>query len=571
MENSRASRRGYGRTSRGRRGVGAVIGGTMLAMILFTSVLIYFLVILQTENEKSKNEVQAARFDEEKKSETFIVGPLTTVTDAEGKEFLNVRVHNGGPLPLETRYVLVTSEDPPSRTETSLGDIYTGPDTSQRYLNPGETAEFLASVEGDIVDPAVVYKVDVISSRGNIVSATYPPDSSSGAFNTGENIGDGVPVYMGMGGEDGTVLQFRTLVAGEGLIITDPGQGGDGITLEIDPAFGNGVIEDLVQRTGYVQLDFKSFSAIFPDFKVRDGVDQTGRIASSREISGYPGTNLYGDVNTIIGQRLRNLHEDGRDMVLTKNTAVLTSFGGNPNNPPLVNYICATTLDAEGHVNLPSTSSTYTDANGIFMQHVDPPYLPTEGWVNIYFCNNNDPIDAAQNNKWKPDTQLGYPINPAFMVMRAKYSGTNVDYAQTIPYQAFQFNAGRTLAGFVVCMYSSNSNTPCDQPTSTATAGKPYSYSVPANTAVTKYVHIGTAATGGTQEIGVAPYYVELIYNDGSSEFLANGVNWNDSTNRNVPVTIPALPAGNYVIKVSDSSNVGGTSQATMFMTLKVT
>jgi hypothetical protein len=559
------------RVSRGRRGVGAVVGGTMLAVILFTSVLIYFLVILQTENEKSKNEVQAARFDEEKRLESFIVGPITTVTDAGGAELLQVRVHNGGPLPLETRYVLVTSENPPTRTETSLGEIFTGADTSQRYLNPGETAEFLASVEGDIVDPDVIYKVDVISSRGNIISATFPPDSSSGAFNTGANIGDGVPVYLGMGGEDGTVLQFRTLEAGAGVIITDPGEGGNGITIEIDPAFGNGVIEDLVQRTGYVQLDFKSFSAIFPDFKNRDGVDQTGRIASSRDINGYPGSNLYGDVNTIIGQRLRNLHEDGRDIVLTKNTAVLTSFGGNPNNPPKVNYICATTLDADGHVKIPSTSTTYNDADGIFMQHVDPPYLPTEGWVNIYFCNNNNPILASENNKWKPDTQLGYPINPAFMVMRAKYSGTQIDYAQTIPYQAFQFNAGRTLAGFIACMYDSNASTACNQPTATATAGKPYKYSAPADTEVTRYIHIGTASTGGSQEIGIAPYYVELISSDGNSIFLAQAVNWNNSTNRNIPVTIPSLPAGNYVIKVSDSSNVSGTSQATMFMTYKVT
>jgi archaellum component FlaF (FlaF/FlaG flagellin family) len=238
MEKTRSHNRENARKSRQRSGVGAVVGGTMLAVILFTSVLIYFLSILQTENEKSKNEVQAARFDEEKRLETFVVGPLTTVTDPEGKEFFNVRVHNGGSLPFEARYILVTSENPSTRAETALGEIYTGGQTSQRYLNPGETAEFLANVEGDVIDPDVIYKVNVISSRGNIISVTYPPDSSSGAFNTGANIGDGVPIYLGMGGEDGTVLQFRTLEAGNGIIITEPGEGGEGgngIGIAIDP------------------------------------------------------------------------------------------------------------------------------------------------------------------------------------------------------------------------------------------------------------------------------------------------------------------------------------------------
>lgn len=223
------------KSPRHRRGIGAIIGGSILAMILFTSVFIYFLVVMQTESEKSKNEAQAARFDEEKKTETYTVGPVTTTTDPGGAELLQVRVHNSGSLPLEARYVLVTSEDPPTRRETALGDILIGPDTSQRYLNPGETAQFLANVEGDVVVPDVVYKVDVISSRGNIISATYPTDSSTGAFNTGENVGTGVPVYLGMGGADGTVLQFRTLEAGAGIILTDPGDSGNGIGIAIDP------------------------------------------------------------------------------------------------------------------------------------------------------------------------------------------------------------------------------------------------------------------------------------------------------------------------------------------------
>jgi hypothetical protein len=130
------------RSSRRRSGVGVIIGGTMLALILFTSVFIYFLVIMETSNEKSRNEVQAANFDEEKRSETFIVGPITQVTDGEGNELLQVRVNNAGPLPFEARYVVVTSEDPPTRKETALGEILTGPDTSKRYLNPGETAHF---------------------------------------------------------------------------------------------------------------------------------------------------------------------------------------------------------------------------------------------------------------------------------------------------------------------------------------------------------------------------------------------------------------------------------------------
>jgi hypothetical protein len=229
--NSRTSRP----RSRSRSGVGVIIGGTIVAVILFTSVYIYFMVIMQSETEKAKNEVQAARFDEDKKSETFIVGPITPTTDGGGADVFQVRVYNAGTLPIEARYIMVTSEVPQTKAITPLGEIFTGPDTSKRYLNPGEVALFLANVEGDVVDPEIVYKVDVISSRGNIISASFPPDSSSGAFNTGENIGDGVPVYLGMGGDDGTVLQFRTLEAGSGIIITDPGDDGNGIGIAIDP------------------------------------------------------------------------------------------------------------------------------------------------------------------------------------------------------------------------------------------------------------------------------------------------------------------------------------------------
>src|SRR5262245_12004490 len=65
------------RSRKHRRGVGAIIGGMILAVIIFTSIFVFFMTMLQSQTEKGKIDMQTSIADEEKKTETFIVNTAT--------------------------------------------------------------------------------------------------------------------------------------------------------------------------------------------------------------------------------------------------------------------------------------------------------------------------------------------------------------------------------------------------------------------------------------------------------------------------------------------------------------
>jgi hypothetical protein len=503
---------------RERKGVGVVIAGVLLTTILLTSFLTYFLVILENDRAKKSYEILSSDAAQEKTLEEYSVLQEQVLVGTD----MTVHITNDGSLPLVISQVVLycTAAACPS----SEPDI----DSTAETLNSKEETD--RDVGPITLTSLLTYRVDVISEKGNIVStAECTVDATLGTCSS-----------------------------------TDDDSG----------------VGDIAQGTGSVQLDYKSYAAIFPDFTVRNGVDQTGRYTQSSEVKGYPAQVLYSDIDTILVQRLRNLDDTGLDLRLTKNTALIVSFGGTPGNQPAPEYICATSGDP---ITMPPT--TYTDATGVLLTAVPAPYDQALGWETIYFCLDNSPTGSI--NDWQPDTRYSFGINPVFMVMRAKYDGSQIDYAQTIPYQAFTFNSGQSL-GMVACLYDTAVSTPSGSSSAcgaqTAAAGaQPYKYSGATGTKL--WVHINSLGSSGT-----SPYYVELINHDGTSQCLTQVVAGACSTatlnaNRNLcktavpdaplsctPVSIPAgLTPGYYTIKVTDSANVADTVQATVYMTFQVT
>jgi hypothetical protein len=491
-----------------RRGVGAIIGGVILAGIILTSVLTFFVTILQNEQARTSYEIQSQETTKDKDLETFIVDRDLTVTAG----VVNLSVNNTGSIPMVVSHVLAYCS-----TCTNPG-IPIQDQTISTVLNPGDTVP--VTVTG-LSTTGETYTISAISERGNIISSTT-----------------------------------CTLTAGGGC--TEDNEDG-----------GATSADDIAQGTGSIQLDFKSYAAIFPDFKTRDSVDQTGKYTQSSDVKGYPGTNLYGDVNTIVVQRVRFINDENQELRLTKNTAFIAAFGGTKGNHPHLNYICSSSGDP---VTIPLT--TYN--NDVLLEDVPAPYDQATGWHNVYFCrdSDNDGLPLGTIDGWKPNTDYSLGINPVFMVMRAKYEGSQIDYAQTIPYQAFQLNGATdgTITGLVACTFTYTStplgpiNT-CDAQTATATAGKPYDSQATAGSHVFVHVNSGTGST--------SPYYVEWINHDGTSSCLSGvGTPCTSTTlnaRNNIDITIPAgTAAGYYTIKVTDSSTANGTARV-VFMTFRVT
>jgi hypothetical protein len=497
---------------RERHGVGVIIGGVILAAILLTSVFTFYITILNNDKAKSSYEIQSQQETRNKETEDYLVDRDVTITAGS----VAVDVINTGSIPMVASHALLYCSSGASCTNTGI-PIQDQDITS--VLNPGESLSMTVGGVGATMVAGNTYTINVVSERGNILSSTNCTVQSTGTCS-----------------EDADSTGF----------------------------------DAVAQGTGSVQLDFKSFAAIFPDFQVRDGVDQTGRYTKSSDVKGYPGTNLYGDIDTIIVQRLRFLNNNDEQLRLTKNTAFISAFGGTKGNHPHLNYVCSTTGDP---ITLPS--STYN--NDILLEDVPSPYDTSLGWHNVYFCreSDNNGLPLGTLDSWRPNTDYSLGINPVFMVMRAKYETSQVDYAQTIPYQAFQLNgdADGAISGLVACIYTfaSNSATACDAQTSTMTGTTSrYDYSAPAGTQV--YIHVNSGGGAGT-----SPYYVEWINHDGTSECLTPIVSGACSTsglnvNRNILITIPASATSNeyYTVKVTDSSTTYGTAKVVL-MTFHVT
>src|SRR6185295_7397877 len=85
--------------TRSQRGVGSIIGGVILAAILFTSVLVFFITMLKSEQAKTSYEILAAQANQDKASERFSVVREHDLV-LSGGIYIVVHINNDGSLPL---------------------------------------------------------------------------------------------------------------------------------------------------------------------------------------------------------------------------------------------------------------------------------------------------------------------------------------------------------------------------------------------------------------------------------------------------------------------------------------
>lgn len=466
-----------------RRAVGAIIGGVILAAIMVTTVLVYFMTILSNEKAKTSYELEAAQTNQEQAAEKAL---MVRATQLSGNN-IAIRIDNEGSLPLIMSRLLLycisaTCPSPEPDIESPAVTLNGGQSHSRQV--------------GPVIDGRT-YRIDVITERGNIVSAKECK----------VNIGTGV-------------------------CENDPG--GE----EEDPeCVLCAVNEGIIQGTGSLQLDFKAFGAIYPQLASRAGVDQRGwdtKVSSGYgSATGYPGFELQtvsqGNTQAILVEKARNLDPSGEDLTLNRNTGLLTSNDQVQGTPPPSNYICKedklakTVLPYNEGANSKTLISTAIDAD------------LTEGWEELFFCSTSP---GTNSPTWSPTNKFSN-LNGIFMIARGTFEDIWAPYAQTVPYQAISLGRGNSNpeGGLLsACLRSSDIATSCLAPTimDNAASLRYTATQAQMQSGVTVYLHLNTGAS-------LLPNYnVSWLYPYGNfTRLVADAPNFSNPGTRNIEVNLP--------------------------------
>ncbi|MGH9876631.1 MAG: hypothetical protein ACREBU_04195 [Nitrososphaera sp.] len=541
MANRMTSTR-YGNTER--RGVGGIIAGVILAAILLTTVLVYFITILNNEKARTGYEIQSLQENRDKETETYKVERALAVSGGN----INIKIVNKGPIPMVASYSLVYCEagcsTPPSEPIQTL--------QISKVLNPGDSD--IESVGGGtlVADNSHRYRIDAISERGNIVSS------------------------------------ITCTVLADGTCSEDDAGGDD----EEDPCPTCQITEGIIQGTGSAQLDFRSFGTIYPTLGSRAGVNQQGWLVSTASpygsVTGYPAFEVLfasqnggspPDVPIVYVERMRNLDLFNETLTLSRSTSVLTNIGKEIGNQQDIEFICNATKTFSGGVPTGGSLAGYNENTRATVL----PWTPlnasaTVGWKEVYFCTQTP---GSGNINYAPRNTFN-SFHPLFMVIRGTFEPSNSDYGQTVPYQS-SLPGGTVVDSFEACLRSSNALPPsgthlCPGPNNTSSnADLIYSASksTMTGTGQNAWVHIDTVTS---------PVTVSWIYPNGTQAILemTNGQPARDQTlaaNGYVPFEVK-LPvdvtcdggtnAQSYIIKVSDQYDSNGRRNV-YYMTWRVT
>jgi hypothetical protein len=519
-----------------------IIGGVMLTAILVTSVFAFFFTILQNEQARAGYQIQATQADQDQSTEIFTVDRDEGLVNVGGNLYIRIHINNEGPLPLRYSHLLlycISGTCPsPDPIENPASVVPALPQT----LNAGESSDDRPGSEDGIeVGPVLneaKYRIDVISERGNIVSAI----------------------------ECEVAIDVCVVPPGGG----GPGSGGDPGN---DP-------EGIIQGTGSLQLDYKSFGAIFPQFASRDGVDQTGWLARSANATGYPAFMLPAGPQVYLVERVRNLDPEGYAIDLSRSSGMTLSHGKCTAGqcPPV--YLC--NADTDG---VSSTTTTGNLVQGTQAPLNDPttfvsiPATPQtagryEGWMDLLLCSRSqNSLDA-----WNVQEQMSN-INTAFMVARGAYGGTSFSYAQTIPYQSLivahqgSNNYGNNFnivpPNLIACLRDVDVSTLCPSPTA-ADASPTLHYQGAAGD--TLDIHINNVDCN-------CGYYVSWIYPSSGQAISLPNPNVDDGLDENnsIEITLPTtnedgtpLDLGEYTLKLTTGYN-SNNARDVYYFTFRIT
>ncbi len=286
---------------RRRMGVGAIIAGVFLVGIVGTTLLIYFLSIAQAQQERSKAEMEAQNLKNEALMENYKV--LTDVELVDNNKIKYTIVNNGA-LAVSVKSIVVSDVINGNKpVEMKIFDdsnmlILNGGAIYQDVTNPIDTSLLdQCPLEGDVK----CYRIDVVSERGNVQSATYPPEMVAFAKKAGE-------------AEKSKDSQSAAEAA-------------------------------LAQQTGSILLNFNSFGAIFPSFLPISPIDQRGWDVRIDEGVGYPAFRLIDKKAAYLTVTVRNKDPSGSDIRLLHPSAfVLTRDSGTSFSQQAI-YICAADIN----------------------------------------------------------------------------------------------------------------------------------------------------------------------------------------------------------------------------------
>lgn len=474
--------------------------------MLLTSVLVYYLSIANNDKAKTSYEIAAHDEDVKKATEQYKVS-ATTISGAD----LDVNIANEGPIPIRASQMVLyciegTGCTPtvPIATTTTSSTVNTGTSITQS-IGP--------------VASGNTYRIDVISERGNIVSAE------------------------------------PCIVEDNPLICKNQDSG---LSDEQEEEVQGKVNEGIIQGTGSIQLDFKSFGAIYPQLGDRAGVSQKGwdvvTASPYGNATGYPGFDVPYGLNVIYVEKFRNLDLAGENLVLHRDTSLLTNIGKEQSQQPDIEFICG--------VNNKQTTAYNEKTNNVVIPATPVDAKRTEGWKEIYFCSKS-PGEAL--NDYQPTNDFN-SFHPMFMVVRGHFNNTLAEYAQTVPYQSSAVSS-LEFSTFNACLRDTPFNTNCPSPTSAS------------NDSTLKYTALQTVMKSTTTPVQVAlrvnqittPISVTWIYPDGKSKLLVDE-KLLDSTTKSLVFSIPntnsdgttpiSCSAGHtseyYTIKVADEYDSQG-------------
>ncbi|MEO9363232.1 MAG: hypothetical protein ABI348_04955 [Nitrososphaera sp.] len=600
------------RGRRERKGVGAIMGGVILMAILLTTVLVYFITIQNNEKTKTSYEIKAAQATQDKQAEKYAV---LRDTGLSGNN-LSVSIDNEGSLPMVVSKVLLYCV---SAGCTSPEPVEIPPSLT---LNAGESTTRLAGPVSD----ALTYRVDVISERGNIVSAlectvdaaanvckndsngSSSPDFSLAALpstlviETGKSGTSTIEVTSLNGFNSAVTLSISSTIAGvtptftPTSSVTPPSGGSDSRTLTIpipsSAAPGNyamtitgtspgmpthtipfivsilpsqqaAVDTGIIQGTGSLKLDFKAFGAIYPDWQLRGGVDQTGwrvNVASPySSVPGYPAWDAMwgrGNFHITYVESARNMDPSGQDLVLSRTTGLMTNTGQVNGQIPQPNYIC------KGDATTRTLSKYNEGANKLVLPNTPAGSPQTTNWRSIFFCSDTvSDGGAGAPSLWTPcknNCNTFGNLNALFMIARGTFTPIFSEYSQTIPYQG----VGYATTSLLTCIRNADVTTACAAPNVAdgAASLKYFDNKNNMKSGVTVYLHV----TGGT-----TPYSITWLYPDGTDIQLTPTV----TANGNYKITIPTGNSNNNDGNTNDIDTYcnGVPSMQSVYFTLSVT
>jgi hypothetical protein len=350
-------------SSRGRRGVGGIVAGVILIAILISTVLVYFVMIINNEKAKASYEQLSTQSDQNKAAENLTAIRDHTLTGCPANCHIGVELRNNGSSSVVVTNVLLYCTSAVGCPGANPHETQSSQITPPKTLNAGQIDTITVGNPQFTITNSLIYRVDLLTESGNIVSTTECKVDSAAAIcsnDSGGSSGSSTPDFalsvapsafsMTPGSIQHTTATVSSLNGFNSAVtltispaatftitptppsVTPPAGGFVTSDLTVNAAANtapgtylftvtgtNGAIQrttqfsvsilpspqaavdtGIIQGTGSLKLDFKAFGAIYPDLGSRKGVDQRGwNVQVSSQFSSVTG---YPGYDVMLGQ-----------------------------------------------------------------------------------------------------------------------------------------------------------------------------------------------------------------------------------------------------------------------------